>query len=1587
MKPDMPLDYALFQLDSTRTRCELWISAGGVTEKLASGLLKPFLAHLNAAQEQISSGAQSIRLQAPSVTANGRNSGAAWFSKGTMQRFVRFVSIPEVLERVSAVEAECQRLEEAINILASESGNDYHLYNSTSALVPPDIKSVDGKNSDQSGELKKQKHDYHDTTETTGDTSKRQLLRAMDGRRVMLQKEQRKALAQAVAAGFNMECMSDLVVFADCFGAMQLREACLKFMALRKKLQEYGSLIDEMELAAETVSTGLKMSRSGIILLGSKNSGEAMSAIGLSDKSSDNQRDIGGAFDDTHEKSVIASSDNQHYDNFGVNGDDIIKGRSSASNIGSFGLPDSFKRQVNVKNHIRKLSIDNLECATDYMENSEYSKRETKVDISNGEDSMKLDATDNPPGVPAKSSPLEIDKADSLFDSSMVPEKDLPSDMDTNYSTDNSTRRSARRSSSPMRRSASPFRKVQIGRSPVRRQGVVVMRSFGHISSNSEESRYTKRTDGKDSEDSESDEKCESRVDTDKERQDSKSVPRRLSVQDAINLFESKRNESTEVSLPKASRCDIRRESGESGMRTAPGKDVLKKWSGDDTGLETKPFKVHGSGENMHDDLSTKHIMSDSVHDDGDAGDKSHAMDLEKSQKLAVSARIDGDRSRTEHENKQEQLLLTKTKTRVSMQFDSADSRQQPLHNSRLQTLHAISVPPEHEKQNERRRSLATSAFHSTFHVEQAKLDSCTDNVKDSVLDDGQQTLKKTLVKGPAPSDKALRFEQKKPKHQEPGLKDHTTIYQQASAMEDTHQDEAPSYDRGYQKASPEMHPDASHLECMPPELSWKETNIPKRPNHHQVKERSKVTGCHTQHSPTLLAMDDPLEKNTGKVTVRKSWSTPSDFHLEALAKMVDNKDNEGKEHEANVVGVTGKDLKGRLYEQYRQKRDAKLRLESGSKRAEREAKMKAMQEALERRKEELSARHNAVVEDSVRTEKIQALKAGLLKTKKEKDGRKQHSEDSKSQRHTPILQESQSASSTPRIGKHVNASPNTVRKISPSSQKSSSSAVTATHSATRTVRSSSPKSTPKNSNPSGARSSQRRGSSGSQARTGENMLGRSVPSSEELRKESMKPFFGHIVESSNQEKGSTFKGLHPEEAQHTNRYSSGTEVVGFDTKGVAAPHSLVQVSESLTESQNSISSPVELQLDENSLASESVAKDMQADPTSEAVKVFLPESDKFRPESESNTVITESSLVPDAVKVKYEVESSSSSSNIMPVKSEEPDNIEEISPVFVNNSTETKHHVAIAEQSSFAKETLHPFDTASEEVSTFYSGNKTASTLEETGLRDPQEETMHTSQKSQKHFAYSDYQDSQLPVPNYSFVEPERPSVPTLHSKELWQNSKMDSYDINLARSFSSSSKALQLQDILNAEDRDSFQGSSFHASQLSITIPKDHHSSLTTTSSPSMIPRPILRNYPQTNPSLSPAMSSVKPDAAQSRKTWNSSQKSVSSNSQHTQKESSKGFKRLLKFGRKSRGSEPSTQDWIAASTSEGDEDGDESKDYVGEDDLRASGNGSRNASKHTERVSKVTDFDGVNGPGSRSFFSLSSFRSKSSESRSRS
>ncbi|KAL3519692.1 hypothetical protein ACH5RR_017841 [Cinchona calisaya] len=73
------LDHALLQLTPVRTRSDLVVVREGKSEKMASGLVEPFISHLKFAKDDITKGGYSITILPPSPNAS-------WFTKNTFQR-------------------------------------------------------------------------------------------------------------------------------------------------------------------------------------------------------------------------------------------------------------------------------------------------------------------------------------------------------------------------------------------------------------------------------------------------------------------------------------------------------------------------------------------------------------------------------------------------------------------------------------------------------------------------------------------------------------------------------------------------------------------------------------------------------------------------------------------------------------------------------------------------------------------------------------------------------------------------------------------------------------------------------------------------------------------------------------------------------------------------------------------------------------------------------------------------------------------------------------------------------------------------------------------------------------------------------------------------------------------------------------------------------------------------------------------------------------------------------------------------------------------------------------------------------------
>ncbi|KAK4271495.1 hypothetical protein QN277_020185 [Acacia crassicarpa] len=251
MDSNAVLDFALFQLTPTRTRCELVVFSGGAREKIASGLFDPFVSHLKFAKDEISKGGYSIKLLPPTLPA-------LWFSKATFERFVRFVSTPAILERFVSIEKE---------ILQTKNSYEANKLSMSDATLDEGIVSQSNGNGRRLSDPSKLNGELEGYENKEEENSKMSLQRLLESRLALLRKEQAMAFARGLVAGFEIDNIDDLICFANAFGASRLREACIGYKELWKKKHGDDLWIKEVAAMQSCLPPALSFSgSSGIIL-------------------------------------------------------------------------------------------------------------------------------------------------------------------------------------------------------------------------------------------------------------------------------------------------------------------------------------------------------------------------------------------------------------------------------------------------------------------------------------------------------------------------------------------------------------------------------------------------------------------------------------------------------------------------------------------------------------------------------------------------------------------------------------------------------------------------------------------------------------------------------------------------------------------------------------------------------------------------------------------------------------------------------------------------------------------------------------------------------------------------------------------------------------------------------------------------------------------------------------------------------------------------------------------------------------------------------------------------------------------------
>lgn len=238
--PDASLDYATIQIFPTKNKYEIFVCGDDEVEKLAVGLLEQLLPHLPEVRKLYAKGTNAIfKLQ-----VTGELSNAPWFTKSTLNRFLKIAGSLDLVNTSKTIEGEISQLEEARKFHLSLSAQGHQ----------------DHSKSGQTGG-----YDSIETESTLkaeakiglSDTSRNELLRAMDLRLTALKTELATALNHASGAACSCKEITYLVEFCDYFGATDLKNSLCKILELSQKGEADVLLNDDKH--SSTIDNASKM--------------------------------------------------------------------------------------------------------------------------------------------------------------------------------------------------------------------------------------------------------------------------------------------------------------------------------------------------------------------------------------------------------------------------------------------------------------------------------------------------------------------------------------------------------------------------------------------------------------------------------------------------------------------------------------------------------------------------------------------------------------------------------------------------------------------------------------------------------------------------------------------------------------------------------------------------------------------------------------------------------------------------------------------------------------------------------------------------------------------------------------------------------------------------------------------------------------------------------------------------------------------------------------------------------------------------------------------------------------------------------
>ncbi|XP_012454396.2 uncharacterized protein LOC105776345 [Gossypium raimondii] len=245
MDGDSPLDYATIQILPAENRYEAYSCSDNKVEKVGVGVLEKLLPHLPGLQNLYTQGSNAdYKLQPP----NNLNY-AHWFTKSTFTRFVHLVGSTDLVDTAKGIEGEMSLLEEArkFHLSLYAQGHQDHIQSSE-------------KDTCNSGDvLLASKIDGHNSL---SDSSKNELLRAMDSRLTALRSELVAAFNESVGETCSYKEITHLAKFAENFGVNDVKNLFCKFQELSQKNQ-VATVSDDEKSSSTFASMNDRINKTG----------------------------------------------------------------------------------------------------------------------------------------------------------------------------------------------------------------------------------------------------------------------------------------------------------------------------------------------------------------------------------------------------------------------------------------------------------------------------------------------------------------------------------------------------------------------------------------------------------------------------------------------------------------------------------------------------------------------------------------------------------------------------------------------------------------------------------------------------------------------------------------------------------------------------------------------------------------------------------------------------------------------------------------------------------------------------------------------------------------------------------------------------------------------------------------------------------------------------------------------------------------------------------------------------------------------------------------------------------------------------